>query len=75
MVKVAEIISKVEYVKDGESLCKTPAEYKALYDKRRQAKLPVEDTISPIKQELAKIQDRGLSQVLPELPEAKLVGK
>jgi hypothetical protein len=75
VVKVADIIANVEHVKDGWSESKTPAEYKELFDKRREARKPIEDVVSPIRKELGKLQDSGLSQKLSDLQEVTIVGK
>jgi hypothetical protein len=74
MVKVADIIAKVEYVKEGESLAKTPAEYKAIYDKRRADREKPPDPDSPTRLALAKLQDQGLGRKQDALPKAELVG-
>ena len=75
MVKIADILAKVEHVKDGESLAKTPAEYKAIYDKRRADREKPSDPESPNRIELSKLQDQGLSRSMPNLQEAAIVGK
>lgn len=72
-MKVSEILSHVEYVKEGESLSKTIPEYKAIYARRRAEN--VEQDKSPNRQALGRLQDRGLGQKAPELTEVKIVGR
>lgn len=75
VVKVADIIANVEHVKDGWSDAKSPAEFKEMFDKRREARKPIEDVVSPIRKELGKLQDSGLGQKLSDLQEVTIVGK
>lgn len=72
-MKVSEIIGKVEYVKEGESLSKTIPEYKAIYARRRAEHVELDK--SPNRQALGRLQDRGLGQKQADLPEIKIVGK
>jgi hypothetical protein len=74
-MKISDIISQVENVREGESIVKSPSEFKSIYEKRRLSKLPVEDVTSPMRKELGRLQDSGLGQTLPDLPEGKLVGQ
>ena len=74
MVKVADIISQVDYVREGWSDAKSPAEWKGVFDEKRKGKLSTEPS-SPTREALGKLQDNGLGQKQPALPEVKIVGK
>ena len=75
MVKVADLVKQVEYVKEGWSDAHTPKEWKETFAKRREeSKLP-EDMPSPTREALGKLQDNGLSQKMGELQKVDIVGK
>ena len=75
MVKVADLIANVEYVKEGWSDAKPISEWKDTFEKRRKDKEQVAEPISPTREALNKLQDNGLSQKQLDFPEARLVGK
>ena len=88
-IKVADIISKVEtireggesipklQVKSGESLKQTLSAYKTSIDRKwaEENKPKTPEVKSPTLEALGRLQDSGLGQRLPEIQEATLVGK
>ena len=71
-VKIADILANVERINDkgGTSIAKTPAEFKAIYERRHGPTIPKD----PNRVILNRLQDQGLSHG-SKLVEGEIVGR